>query len=140
MFQGWKRIKKYYNNIDENNFNINIYRAIHNEKEKVIAYKKTQENAYIIVYNDFKNETISKMNEISNKPKFNNVFCKLYKGDLIQDSENNIYKIYQLLSDKRIALHPVNIQPIKTKRKSVKLIFDKEKMYKIKVNILGHII
>ena len=61
-------------------------------------------------------------------------------GDLIQDSENNIYKIYQLLSDKRIALHPVNIQPIKTKRKSVKLIFDKEKMYKIKVNILGHII
>lgn len=140
MFQGWKRIKKYYNNINENNFNINIYRAIHNEKEKVIAYKKTQENAYIIVYNDFKNETISKMNEISNKPKFNNVFCKLYKGDLIQDSENNIYKIYQLLSDKRIALHPVNIQPIKTKRKSVKLIFDKEKMYKIKVNILGHII
>jgi CRISPR-associated endonuclease Csn1 len=154
IYSGWKRIKSYYNELAVRDLagNINGFRAVKNSKNKIIGYKKTDSKAYTIIYNDYTSEAVTKMEEAVNKPKFDNVLFKLYRGDLLQSPNGEIYKIYQLPKG-RVAIHPVNLLRVEgrdvkkniklienAKTKSIKSIFNKEKYYKIKVNILGHII
>lgn len=154
VYQGWKRIKTYYKELavtDKDN-NIKGFRTVYNKEGFIIGYKKADSKAYTVVYKDFNSEAISKLEEVSNKPIFNNILYKLYRGDLLKTPNGEVYKIYQLPKG-QIALHPVNevrIQSrdlknypngkVNTKKTSINIVFNKEKMYKIKVNILGHII
>lgn len=154
IYTGWKRIKSYYNElaIRDNNGNIEGFRTVRNDLGKVIGYKKMDSKAYTIVYNDFSSESITKMEELNKKLTFDNVLYKLYRGDLLKSPEGEIYKIYQLPKGK-VAIHPVNEIRIEgrdlkkyangkvnSKTSSINVIFNKEKLYKIKVNILGHVI
>ena len=132
--------------------NIKGFRTVYNKEGFIIGYKKADSKAYTVIYKDFNSEAISKLEEVSNKPTFKNILYKLYRGDLLKKTNGEVYKIYQLPKG-QIALHPVNevrIQSrdlknypngkVNTKKPSINIVFNKEKMYKIKVNILGHII
>lgn len=152
--KSFQRIKCYYNekaNKDSNG-DIQGFRTIRDENNHIIGYKKTADKAYTVVYNDFSSEAITKMEQISKKPQFNNEYCKLYRGDLLKSDTGEIFKIYQLPKDK-VGIHPVNSVKVESrdskknndlipnaKLKSIKSIFQKDKYKKIKVNILGHII
>jgi CRISPR-associated endonuclease Csn1 len=154
IFSGWKRIKSYYNElaVRDSNEDIKGFRTVRDKKGNVQGYKKTDSKAYTIIYNDYTSEAVTKMEEAVNKPTFNNILFKLYRGDLLQSPEGDIYKIYQLPKGK-VAIHPVNevrIQDrdlknypngkINARKSSINVVFNKEKMDKTKVNIVGHII
>lgn len=155
FYNGWKRIKSYYKDLAKRNTEGDIpgFRTIKNEKGNIIGYKKQGNYFYTVVYYDFSNEAISKIYEANNKPKFDNILFKLYKGDLLQAPEGNIYKIYQLHKEGKIATHPVNSRPtdsndrkkdkniiINSKVSLIKSLIKKKKYNKIMVNIIGHII
>jgi CRISPR-associated endonuclease Csn1 len=148
----FKRIKCYYNDVAKKNTDGNIegFRTIRDNENNITGYKKTADKAYTVVYEDFSNKAITKMEQISTKPKFNNQFCKLFRGDLLENNNGEVFKIYQLPKD-QVAIHPVNSLKIEgrdakknkelkqnAKIKSIKSLFEKEGYKKIKVNILGH--
>jgi CRISPR-associated endonuclease Csn1 len=152
IYNGWKRIKSYYPELATTDSNGDIigYRTV-KDNNKIIGYKKTDSKAYTIVYKDYSNEAITKMNAVNNN-KSDNILLKLYRGDLLQNEDGNIFKIYQLPKG-QVTIHPVNLIKVEgrdakkndklipnSKVKLIKSLFEKENYKKIKVDILGHII
>lgn len=170
IYSGWKRIKCYYqiSGIKDCNGNILGYRTVFDKNKNIIGYKKAVSKAYAVVNSDYSVELISKLNELRNRPKFDNILFKLYRGDLLQSPEGIVFKIYNFIErNNYFSIHPVNeiaIESRSTKKyeysiynketkfmeykepnknclsKSIGNFIKKEKYNKIMVNIIGKII